>query len=156
MGVACFQLEQIPDLSLNKYQSLADTGIEGVLKRHESFLRQWHGICTESSSSFHLLYTYLPTEPVGQRLKVFFLIQGDNNELHMIEPLLKKSPLSDFFEFKKSTLPACHFSMGATLTKKERVADIYNPMTGKSKSVHYVPKWMKRRDCMIYSESWRL
>lgn len=37
MGVACFQLEQIPDLSLNKYQSLADTGIEGVLKRHESF-----------------------------------------------------------------------------------------------------------------------
>lgn len=76
MGVACFQLEQIPDLSLNKYQSLADTGIEGVLKRHESFLRQWHGICTESSSSFHLLYTYLPTEPVGQRLKVFFSYSG--------------------------------------------------------------------------------
>lgn len=150
MGVACFQLEQIPDLSLNKYQSLADTGIEGVLKRHESFLRQWHGICTESSSSFHLLYTYLPTEPVGQRLKVFFLIQGDNNELHMIEPLLKKSPLSDFFEFKKSTLPACHFSMGATLTKKERVADIYNPMTGKSKSVHYVPKWKMNEEARLY------
>ena len=150
MSIACFQLEQIPDLSLNKYQSLADTGIEGVLKRHENFLRQWHGICTESSSSFHLLYTYLPTEPIGQRLKVFFLIQGNENELHMIEPLLKKSPLSDFFEFKKAKLPYVRFHMGATFTKKERVAEIYNPMTGKSKSVHYVPKWEMNEGARLY------
>ena len=27
MGFACYQLEQIPDLSLSKYQSLADTGV---------------------------------------------------------------------------------------------------------------------------------
>lgn len=150
MGIACFQLDQIPDLSLNKYQSLADTGIDGVLKRHESFLRQWHGICTESSSSFHLLYTYLPTESVGQRLKVFFLIQGNDNELRMIEPLLKKSPLSDFFEFKRSELPKCRFNTGATFTKKERVADIYNPMTGKSKAVHYVPKWEMNEEARLY------
>lgn len=150
MGIICFQLDQIPDLSLNKYQSLADTGIDGVLKRHESFLRQWHGICTESSSSFHLLYTYLPTESVGQRLKVFFIIQGNDNELCMIEPLLKKSPLSDFFEFKRSELPKCRFNTGATFTKKERVADIYNPMTGKSKAVHYVPKWEMNEEARLY------
>ena len=42
MGVICFEVDTIPDLSLNKYQTLADTGIEGVLKRHESFLSQWH------------------------------------------------------------------------------------------------------------------
>ena len=70
MGILCFQVDQIPDLSLNKYQSLADSGIDGVLKRHESFLRQWHGICTESASSFHLLYSYLPSESIGQRLQV--------------------------------------------------------------------------------------
>lgn len=150
MSIACFQLDQIPDLTLNKYQSLADTGIEGVLKRHESFLRQWHGICMESASSFHLLYVYLPTESIGQRLKVFFLIQGNENELGMVEPLLKKSPLSDFFELKKSELPSCHFNMGATFTKKERVADIYNPMTGNSKSVHYVPKWEMNAEARLY------
>lgn len=150
MGITCFRLDQIPDLSLNKYQSLADTGIDGVLKRHESFLRQWHGICTESSSSFHLLYTYLPTEPVGQRLKVFFIIQGNDRELCIIEPLLKKSPLSDFFEFKRGELPRCRFNMGATFTKKERVADIYNPMTGKSKAVHYVPKWKMNEEARLY------
>lgn len=150
MGIVCFQLDQVPDLSLNKYQSLADTGIDGVLKRHESFLRQWHGICMESSSSFHLLYTYLPTETVGERLKAFFLIQGNDNELCMLEPLLKKSPLSDFFELKKGELPKIHFSMGATFTKKECIADIYNPMTGKSKFVHYVPKWEMNEEARLY------
>ena len=150
MSISCFQIDQIPDLSLNKYQSLADTGIDGVLKRHESFLRQWHGICTESSTSFHLLYCYLPSEPIGQRLKVYFLIQGNDAELRLIEPLLQKSPLSDFFVFKRGTLPRIRMSAGSTLTKKERVADIYNPMTGQSKSVHYVPKWEMNDEARLY------
>lgn len=150
MGFACYQLEQIPDLSLSKYQSLADTGVEGVLKRHESFLRQWHGICSESGASFHLLYVYLPTEAIGQRLKVFFLLQGDNSTLPMLEPLLTKSPLSDFFAFKRSNIPTVYFTAGATLTKKERVADIFNPMTGQSKSVHYVPKWEMNEEARLY------
>ena len=150
MSISCFQLDQIPDLTLNKYQSLADTGVDGVLKRHESFLRQWHGICTETSSSFHLLYCYLPAEPIGQRLKVFFLIQGSEEELRMIEPLLLKSPLSDFFAFKKGVLPRTCMQAGATLMKKERMADIYNPLTGQSKMVHYVPKWEINEEARLY------
>lgn len=150
MSVSCFQIDQIPDLSLNKYQSLGDTGIDGVLKRHDSFLRQWHGICTESSTSFHLLYCYLPSEPLGQRLKVYFLIQGDDTVLRLVEPLLQKSPLSDFFVFKKGTLPLIRMNAGSTLTKKERVADIYNPLTGQSKSVHYVPKWEMNDKARLY------
>lgn len=150
MGISCFQITQIPDLSLNKYQSLADTGIDGVLKRHENFLRQWHGICTESSTSFHLLYCYLPTEPIGQRLKVYFLIQGNPMELRMLEPLLNKSPLSDFFVFKKGILPRIRLNAGTTLIKKERIADIYNPITGQSKSVHYVPKWKMNEAARLY------
>lgn len=150
MGVRCFQIDKIPDLSLNKYQSLADTGIDGVLKRHESFLRQWHGICAESGASFHLLYCYMPTEPIGQRLKVFFLLQGNETELQLLEPLLMKSPLSDFFILKSGILPQICMSAGATMTKKERVADIYNPMTGRVKSVHYVPKWEMNEEARLY------
>ena len=100
MSILCFQIDQIPDLSLNKYQSLADSGIEGVLKRHENFLRQWHGICNESATSFHLLYTYLPSEAIGHRLKLYFILQGNTYNLQMVEPLLKSSPLSDFYTFK--------------------------------------------------------
>ncbi len=150
MSISCFRIDQIPDLSLNKYQSLADAGIEGVLKRHESFLRQWHGICTESATSFHLLYCYLPSEPIGQRLKVYFVIQGKDADLQLLEPLLKKSPLSDFFVFKKGVLPKICMNAGSTMMKKERVADIYNPKTGKSKSVHYVPKWEMNDEARLY------
>jgi hypothetical protein len=143
-------VDQIPDLSLNKYQSLADTGIEGVLKRHENFLRQWHGICSESAASFHLLYAFVPSEPIGKRLKLFFLLQGNAEELSMIEPLLKSSPLSDFYEFKPSELPNVTFESGATMTKKERVADIFNPLTSQTTSVHYVPKWEMNEEARLY------
>lgn len=146
--IECFQIKKIPDLSLNKYQSLADTGIDGVLKRHENFLRLWHGVCMESNTSFHLLYLYLPEEIIGNRLKIYFLLQGDNVEI--VKPLINKSPLSEFFVFEKSVLPCVNFTAGTTLTKKERVADIYNPMTGKVKSIHYVPKWKMNEKARLY------
>lgn len=150
MSISSFQIEQIPDLSLSKYQSLADTGIEGVLKRHESFLRQWHGICMESSISLHLLYCYLPDESAGKRLKLYFMLQGNKEALHMVEEFLKKSPLSDFFQFKKATLPQICMKAGATLTKKERIADLFNPMTGQYKYVHYVPEWEMNDGARLY------
>ena len=150
MSISCFQIDQIPDLSLNKYQSLADSGIEGVLKRHENFLRQWHGICNESATSFHLLYTYLPSEAIGHRLKLYFMLQGNTYNLQMVEPLLKSSPLSDFYTFKDSNLPNINFEAGVTLTKKERVADIFNPLTEGVTSVHYVPGWEMNADARLY------
>ena len=150
MSLACFQIDQIPDLTLNKYQSLADTGVGGVLNRHESFLRQWHGICTASKTSFHLLYCYLPSEPIGQRLKAYFLLQGNDDALQVLEPLLKKSPLSDFFTFKKGELPSIGMKAGATLTKKEIAAPIQNPVSGQLMSVHHVPKWETNGSARLY------
>lgn len=150
MGILTFQVDNIPDLSLNKYQSLADTGIEGVLKRHENFLRQWHGICYESNASFHLLYLYMPEEIMGQRLKLYFILQGDSDKLKDLEPLLGSSPLNDFYEFRPAKFPDIRFEAGATLTKKERIADIYNPLTSQISSVHYVPEWEMNDSARLY------
>ncbi len=150
MGYICFQVDQIPDLSLNKYQSLADSGVKGVLKCHENFLRQWHGICIESSTSFHLIYVFIPSEPVGKRLKLYFILQGDDENINIIKPLLKSSPLSVFYEFIESELPEIEFKAGATLTKKERVADIFNPLTNHVSQVHYVPQWDMNESARLY------
>lgn len=109
MSVISFRLEEIPDLTLTKYQSLADTGVDGVLKRHESFLRQWHGICTECSASFHLLYTYRPAETAGHRMGVYLMLQGKDAALLQMEPLLHKSPLNDFFHFHPAAPPEADF-----------------------------------------------
>lgn len=150
MSLICFQINKIPDLSLNKYQSLADTGVEGVLKRHESFLRQWHGICHESSTSIHLLYTYLPTEELGKRLKLYLILQGKTEELLMCEPLLKSSPLSGFYDFERAPLPQTVFESGATLIKNERIAEIHNPLMGQAVPLYYVPKWEVNDNARLY------
>lgn len=150
MARLCFQIEQLPDLSLNKYQSLSDSGIDGLLKRHENFLRQWHGICKESNTSLHLLYTYIPLESAGYRLKLYLVLQGNESDLQTVEPLLYSSPLSDFYSFTKSNLPKVNFSAGSTLTKKECLADIYNPLSGEVNVVHYVPKWEINQESRLY------
>ena len=150
MKIHTFTLNSIPDLSLNKYQVLEDTGIQGVIKRHESFLRQWHGICMESDSCFHLLYLYLPDEMIGQRLKVYFIVQSDLLDRKTALLLLRNSPLSDFFKFREGTLPNHRFQSAATLTKKERVANIYNPTTGEDKKIHYVPEWEMNENARLY------
>ena len=150
MSYICFDIKEIPDLTLNKYQSLADTGVDGVLERHSSFLRQWHGICMESRSSFHLLYLFQPSESKGKRLKLYFIVQGEMELLQQLKPLLLKSPISDFYNFIESELPDISFTSGATLLKKERVANIFNPLTGTEKSVHYVPSWSTKENARLY------
>ena len=105
MGRLVFRIDELPDLSLNKYQSLSDTGIEGVLKRHSDFLRQWYGICLETDTSFHLLYYFSGKEKQGHRLQLYFFLQGDDENLQRIEPLIQGSPLGDFYRFRKSPLP---------------------------------------------------
>lgn len=150
MSIRYFEIRQLPDLSLNKYQSLADTGVDGLLNRHESFLRQWHGICSESNTSCHLLYVYNPARPVGKRMGVYFALQGKAEILEMIRPLLFSSPLSDFYTFEDAEIPDIVFNAGTTFTKKERVADIYNPLTGQSTSVHYVADWEVNDKARLY------
>ncbi|MEI3413423.1 MAG: hypothetical protein V8Q57_09725 [Blautia sp.] len=54
------------------------------------------------------------------------------------------------FMFKKAILPNVTFGAGATFTKKERIADIYNPMTGQTSAIHYVPSWKMNENARLY------
>ncbi len=150
MAILPFQITKLPDLSLNKYQSLSDTGVDGLLSRHESFLRQWHGICAACGCSFHLLYVYDPARELGQRLQLYFILQGEAESLQMTKPLLQSSPLSDFYAFEDAKLPGVQFAAGGTMLKKERLANIYNPLNGQMTSVHYVPEWEMNDGARLY------
>ena len=150
MGVRCFQICQIPDLSLHKYQSIGDRGVEGVLNRHNNFLRQWHGICTESETSLHLLYYFQPSAAVGNRLKLFFMIQGDDDILSSVVPLLKTSPLSEFYTFESCKIPEITFRGAASLWKQEMVPEIPNAMTGKNREVYCVSTWEMNASARLY------
>lgn len=151
MSLLSFKIVQIPDLTLHKYQSLSDTGIEGVLKRHSDFLRQWHGIGLATGSSFHLLYCFDNKKEKGERLSLYFLIQSKDDEtLELLKPIVYKNPLSDFYNFIECELPQMSFESGTTLIKNERVAEIYNPLADKTDLIHFVPHWEVDESARLY------
>lgn len=59
MGVKelCYKIEEIPDLSLNKYASLEGNGVNGVLEKHLAFLV--NGIGKEFFLEVLFIYTII-------------------------------------------------------------------------------------------------
>ena len=97
-----YKLEHIPDLTLNKYSSLEDKGVDGVIKKHIAFLRQINRKGIVSNVSFHLFYLYVgpdfAREDVpGHRLHILLMIKGDSVGMENVDALIKASPLSAFF-----------------------------------------------------------
>ncbi len=97
-----YRLSGIPDLTLNKYESLGSDGVEGVLDKHVAFLRQLNRKGIVSSVSYHLFYLYsVPDnkddDRPGHRLQIWLMVRGENDALENVLALIKASPLSDFF-----------------------------------------------------------
>ncbi|MGN0179688.1 MAG: ATP-binding protein [Monoglobaceae bacterium] len=125
MSEVWYRVKNIPDLTLNKYASLEDTGVEGVLRKHIAFLRQLNRKGIISDLSVHLFYLYISSKDAkhdlpGKRLQLFFMIKCGDDTGTNIHALIDASPLSDFFEFSP------------TLTEQEDgrkpIADINNYM----------------------------
>ncbi len=92
-----FDLEKIPDLSLTKYMSLDESGVEGVLTKHSSFLRQLNRKGILSKVFFHLLYTYEPSAAKGNKLSIALVAAGSNNALLRTKELIQNSSLGPFY-----------------------------------------------------------
>lgn len=92
-----FELDQIPDLSLSKYMSLDESGVDGVLKKQSSFLRQLNRKGVLSKVFFHLLYTYKPDAPKGKKLSISLIASGDKAALYHTKELIQNSSISPFY-----------------------------------------------------------
>ena len=57
-----YTVNQLPDLTLNKYSSLEGNGVDGVIEKHIAFLRQLNRAGIVSGLSYHLFYLYLNPE----------------------------------------------------------------------------------------------
>ena len=98
MAYLCFSLDSVPDLSLSKYSSLDECGVDGVLKKTSSFLRQLNRKGILSKVFFHLLYIYVPEALNGQRLKVLFIASGKEDMLLHTRELVQNSAVSTFYD----------------------------------------------------------
>ncbi len=170
MGVKelCYKIEVIPDLSLNKYASLEGNGVDGVLKKHLAFLRQWNRKGALSGISVHLYYFYdgqredgtYAIGAKGSKLKILFEVRGEEEKLNNVPQLVSSSTLSDYFKFIPCTfegfLEECKirdasFSVCSTLIKKEVFIKPSLEMAGEDGGYYTVPQWEMNEDGRLYN-----
>lgn len=98
-----FRIDKIPDLTLLKYASLEGNGVGDVLEKHIAFLRLLNRKGIISNVSFHLYYMFFSDKSnEGNKLEILLLVKGSDSDLSNIIPLIKASPLSDFYSFDES------------------------------------------------------
>lgn len=114
-----YEVKRIPDLTLSKYSALDEGGVEGVLKKHEAFLRQIHRKGFLNKEIIRWIYEYNPSAPKGQRMKIIIKFDGKNASDYM-QSFIGSSPLAPYFDlvqvFPEDELP--------TLTGKETPKDL--------------------------------
>lgn len=104
-----YEVKKIPDLTLSKYSALDEGGVEGVLKKHEAFLRQVHRKGLLNKEVIRWIYEYNPSAPKGQRMRIIIKFDGQNASDYM-QSFIGSSPLAPYFElvqvFPEEQLPA--------------------------------------------------
>lgn len=167
-----YEVKRIPDLTLSKYSALDEGGVEGVLKKHEAFLRQIHRKGLLNKEIIHWIYEYNPSAPKGQRMKIIIKFDGKNASDYM-QSFIGSSPLAPYFDlvqvFPEEELPPLTgketpkdlekrkaktltlnqelYRYQASLLKKEKFARPDNPEMADFYSVN---KWEMNEDARLF------
>ena len=167
-----YEVKRIPDLTLSKYSALDEGGVEGVLKKHEAFLRQIHRKGLLNKEIIRWIYEYNPSAPKGQRMKIIIKFDGKNASDYM-QSFIGSSPLAHYFDlvqvFPEEELPPLTgketpkdlekrkaktltlnqelYRYQASLLKKEKFARPDNPEMADFYSVN---KWEMNEDARLF------
>lgn len=167
-----YEVKRIPDLTLSKYSALDEGGVEGVLKKHEAFLRQIHRKGLLNKEIIRWIYEYNPSAPKGQRMKIIIKFDGKNASDYM-QSFIGSSPLAPYFDLvqvfpeeelppltgketpkdlekrkaKTLTLNQDLYRYQASLLKKEKFARPDNPEMADFYSVN---KWEMNEDARLF------
>lgn len=167
-----YEVKRIPDLTLSKYSALDEGGVEGVLKKHEAFLRQIHRKGLLNKEIIRWIYEYNPSAPKGQRMKIIIKFDGKNASDYM-QSFIDSSPLAPYFDlvqvFPEEELPPLTgketpkdlekrkaktltlnqelYRYQASLLKKEKFARPDNPEMADFYSVN---KWEMNEDARLF------
>lgn len=167
-----YEVKRIPELTLSKYSALDEGGVEGVLKKHEAFLRQIHRKGLLNKEIIRWIYEYNPSAPKGQRMKIIIKFDGKNASDYM-QSFIGSSPLAPYFDlvqvFPEEELPPLTgketpkdlekrkaktlilnqelYRYQASLLKKEKFARPDNPEMADFYSVN---KWEMNEDARLF------
>lgn len=172
MAERWYTISLLPDLTLNKYASLEDSGVDGVIERHSAFLRQINRAGMVLGLSFHLFYLYLnpkdrAEDVPGRRLNILLLIRGREEAMRTVSALIKSSPLAEYFQFEPALgkngqdsgvtlaellenkgIPQPQFSTCSFLTKTETLLPAG---IGESEDYYMLREWEMNEDGRLYN-----
>lgn len=148
-----YSLNYIPDLTLVKYQALADTGIEGVLKRNEAFLRQWQKISYAYDIEISYIVSYQPSCNNGEKIHFYIVFQFEKEELEQyIRALIKSSSMAEFYNMQlinAEILTNIQYSSKTVLKKLERRREC-SKEEKESIPLFYVDTWEVNEEARLY------
>lgn len=148
-----YSLNYIPDLTLVKYQALADTGIEGVLKRNEAFLRQWQKISHAYDIEINYIVRYQPSANNGEKLHFYIVFQFEKEEIgSYICALIKSSSMAEFYNMQviaSDMLDIITYSSKTILKKLERRREC-SKEEKESIPLFYVDTWEVNEEARLY------
>lgn len=139
-----YSLKNIPDLSLVKYQSLEENGVEGAIKKCEAFLRQWQKISATYQININLWIKYTPNCNIGERISIFIGISYSNEELtEKIKALMSDSSLTEYFtlNYIGDKIEDKYYKHKVTLKKCERKRECFKNDGKESIPLYYAETW---------------
>lgn len=154
MGRLIYSIHYLPDLTLIKYQSLSDGGLNGVLKRNESFLRQWQKISANYNVDLCYLVEYNPDLNAGERLRFFLIIESKFDFLDSyFDSIMMSSSLAEIYDLQQvnsCSVDDLLFSVKGVVKKCERTRNCIINDAKENVPLFFVEKWKGNDESRLY------
>lgn len=150
-----YSLENIPDLSLIKYQSLEEDSVEGAIKKCDVFLRQLQKISAIYKVTVNLWMSFNTKGNIGEKINIKLALSYLQSELsEKLKALMFKSPLTDFFNISleyegDSPTYIQKYSYKLSLKKCERKRECVLKDRDETVPLFYVESWKADEDARL-------
>lgn len=149
-----YSINKIPDLTLSKYQSFADTGIDGMLHAQTQFIKQIYRIAILYEIDIHFIFNYDTARAAGMKLKIFIAFSENENKKDVLDNLRKFIEALDIYRhFEMSEcivepLIIGTFKNMSIMSKKERI--LQTTINAEQKFFYLVPNWEMNEETRLY------
>ncbi len=150
-----YEITNLPDITLSKYQAVEESGIESMLEAQTRLIRQLYRFTAFGKIITHYIYAYDPERPNGNKLKIYvaFTKEGQFEQYKdSIDKIMKASPIFDQFglkEIKTNDDFIVRYRIKGELHKKERL--LQTVMNGTQRTFYIVPNWKMNENARLFS-----
>jgi hypothetical protein len=123
MNKICYLINQIPDLTLNKYQGLESQGVNGLISIQEQFFNLLQNYSLMNNITFSIIYRFRKVEHKGKRLDIILEFIGNAEELEYLKKLIKSNIINVYYKLKvldNNTKSLSKYEYCGVVTKREK------------------------------------